>query len=525
MLSPKFFTLIFILTGFLSKAQSGDSLVKFSDLTFKSNFEKAVFKNFQSSGSKTDVIDLFLTPFSKAEGVTSKSVHDQINECVEYLKKETEKQSDEKKVKTIYKYVHKRFFKVYKLKNSFSDIFEKGEYNCVSGSAMYGIVFTLMNIPFQVIEAPQHVFLVAYPDSYKILIETTSPQDGYFVFSNAYIERYIKYLNEAKLISDEEYKNTNANDLFKKYYFVKKGLNLIELAGAQYCNYAVYNTDDNNNDKALDEIKKAYYLWTGERHKYLLEWLLSNTVANNDYKKQEDVTRLSILCRFNSLDKKEVSDEKIKYEFRRIMQTQLIDNSDYLMVEKSFNLIYANLKDSAIKNEISFDYHYEMARIGYNTFKDKTYEFPHLKEAYKIKPKHADLQSIIKSYFGKIVEKTEEPATILKQIKEFSDEFDFINKSPEFNSTRANCFLELAYQSFILNDPKKGDAYLSDFETLHGSNESVKPSERFIEKAYSTAAGYYYKKGNVSKTKQVLKTGIQYAPKNFGLKVRLDQLH
>ena len=49
-------------------------------------------------------------------------------------------------------------------------------------------------------------------------------------------------------------------------------------------------------------------------------------------------------------------------------------------------------------------------------------------------------------------------------------------------------------------------------------------NENFIEKAYSFAAGIYYKKGNIAKAKQTLKNGLIYSPDNFGLKLRLNQL-
>ncbi len=116
-------------------------------------------------------------------------------------KQDIDTKSEVKKVKYVYDYVHKQFLKVYKLQNSFADIFSKGEYNCVSASALYAIIFTKLDIPFNIIEAPHHVYLVAYPQTFKILIETTSPEKGYYQFNDNFINQYVKILYNSKLIS------------------------------------------------------------------------------------------------------------------------------------------------------------------------------------------------------------------------------------------------------------------------------------------------------------------------------------
>ncbi|MEO6303559.1 MAG: hypothetical protein ABIP51_10325, partial [Bacteroidia bacterium] len=194
------FVLVIILGINKLQALPGDSLVLFSDLVFKNESEKTTFLNYSIDSKNTDIIDLFLTPYDRNDGYNSKSAHQKINDCVKVLTKETEGLTNAKRIKFIYKYVHQVFLKMYKLNNSFSDIFEKGEYNCVSASALYAIILKEIGIPCQIIEAPQHVFIIAYPQTDKILIETTSPEKGYFVVNDNYVAKYIKYLADSKLI-------------------------------------------------------------------------------------------------------------------------------------------------------------------------------------------------------------------------------------------------------------------------------------------------------------------------------------
>jgi hypothetical protein len=513
------------LIGFGAFSETKDSLIRFSDLSFSNEVEKATFVKYRDNVQNADIIDLFLAHYTKKEGYSSLKAHEQILDCVNELKKETSGLSEPKKVKAIYKYVHKRFFKLYRLQNSFSDIFEKGEYNCVSGSAMYAIVFQLMDIPYQIVEAPQHVYLFAYPNTHKILVESTIPVNGYFTFSPAYVEKFSNYLLETKMISEEEHSRSTPDQIFNKHYFASKGLTIQELAGIQYCNYNVFYIESNEFEKALEEIKKAYFLIPNERNRYILHSVLSHVVTNRNYKSENDVNNLNILCRLNNMNKNEVSDERIKYEFGRLAKEQLISNSDPVLFERSYHYLQSTLTDTTLKKEISFYFNYEMARIGLLKAKDDAFEMKYLEAAYIANPKHEDLHRMIMGYFSDRIEGSNDPDYIMKEIEIFSKKFDFMVSDERYNLVRSNCLLELAYQQFMLKNAGVGESYLDKFEKLVNENKTLVPTEKFVEKAYSTAATYYYKKGNTPKTKQMLKKGIEYAPNNFGLKIRLSQVH
>lgn len=521
----KFIVVILICGVSNAFSNIGDSLVKFSDLNFRTDFEKQTFRKYQISVASSDIIDLFLNSYTNTEGYNSTKAHEQINDCISVLKKETAGCTQEKAVKEIYKYVHKRFFKVYNLQNSFSDVFERGEYNCVSGSSMYAIIFQLMGIPYQIIEAPKHVFLIAYPQTHKIFIETTMPVNGYFTFDATYVHKYINYMRDSKMISQEEYSASNVNDLFNKYYFLQKGLTIQELAGIQYSNYAVYYCQKSEYEKASLEMKKAYYLAPNERHKYMLVDVLKATVSNEDYKDGKNVDNLIILCRYNKINDKEVTNASIKSEFTRLLHTQLISQSDNSLFERSYNSIKPVISDTVLRKEISFLFHYELARLGFNNFKDVEYQMEHLSQAYYANSKDMDLRQLIMASLARQVEINSSVSNIMNLLKEYDGKFGFLKEHAAFNSVKGNCLLELAYQHLMMNEISKGESYIAEFESLCSKDKDIKASDRFVERAYSTAATYYFKKGNKVKTKQLLKKGIEYAPENFGLKIRLNQLN
>ena len=522
MLKPLIFLFLIINCQFFH-AQIKDSLIKKTDLKFNNTEEKEAFS--KSNISNTDnIIFLLLSSYQKDGAYSHSKTQQQIDECVKTLKQEINSKSEAKKVKYVYEYVHQHFLKVYKLQNSFADIFTKGEYNCVSASALYAIIFTKLEIPYNIIEAPKHVYLITYPQSFKILIETTSPEKGYFQFSDNFVNQYVKNLYSSKLISKTEYESNTSNDLFNKYYFDSKGLSLIELVSVQYSNYAIYHLEEKQYDEALNEIKKAYYLNQSDRHQYILKSTLIHQLQNNKYDTKSQVEEFAIICRFNTENDEDVSNENLKNEFSRLTESQLINQSNYNLYDESYRTIIKEISDTSLKKDISFTYHYELSRLGYMNDKDTAYEFPHLRAAYRINSKNANLQSIILSYAERLIKTSDDPKKIIQLLNVTSGNFDFMNDNNGFNGVKANCILELSYQSFAINDLTKGNQYLKEFEKLMTEKKETRANENFIEKAYAFAAGIYYKKGNISKARQTLKNGLNYAPDNFGLKLRLSQL-
>jgi tetratricopeptide (TPR) repeat protein len=389
---------------------------------------------------------------------------------------------------------------------------------------LYGLILDKLGIPFQVVETPAHVFLITYPNTHKIIIETTDPKNGYIKFNNGYIEKYVQYLIESKLISKTESDTSTAHNIFNRHYYKSGSLTLGTLAGAQYSNFFLYHFEDKNFELAFDEIKKSYFLNPDDRTRYLLKMAISQRINNSDYTSDKAVDDIVLLCRLHNSDSKDISSETVKHEFWRLLESQLIKNSNYSGIDLSFKKIHSALQDSSLKDDIAFHYYYELSRLAYNNFNEKEVVLKNLSEAYKINPKHADLRNLIIHYFSRLVENNHEPATVMKLMDSFTNSYPFLTENKNFNSTKANCLLQLGYQSMATNDILKGEKFLKDFEKLHINDSSIEPAQSFVEKAYSVAASVYYKKGNKAKAREFLKTGLIYAPESFALQLRLNQL-
>src|SRR6185369_10374813 len=108
-------------------------------------------------------------------------------------------------------------------------------------TALYAIIFSRLKLPYQIKETPTHVYIEAYPGSEKILVETTSPDNGFYQFSDEFALSFVKGLYKRKMISKEEMDTASTTSLFNKYYFSSEDIKLTELAGLQYSNYGIFN--------------------------------------------------------------------------------------------------------------------------------------------------------------------------------------------------------------------------------------------------------------------------------------------
>lgn len=500
--------------------ETADSLVKWADLSFSDETERSVFASWKESNNKAAALNFLLTPYADGKRIKSENVNQDLQTCVDQLKKVTDGKSPAKKIKQIYNYVHERFFKVYSLRNSFCTIFDKGEYNCVSASALYAFLFNELNIPYHIMEKPNHVYLIAYPETQQILIETTTPSNGYFAYNDNYIQKYVNSLYADKIISKDEKENTSANELFNKYFFSSETISLMQLAGLQYTNYAIYAAEDKKQELSLDFAKKAYFIYPCERTKFLLKQALLNRLSSASFIDEKDLPSLSLICRYHNPQEEDVSSETLYREFTHILQIQLIDHSNYALFEKSHQVMIDALKDTALIHRIDFVYHFELGRLGLVNVKSGDDVASHLRKAYAINPTNANLHALILSYFGQQLKTVTNSSAVLKLSEEFQREFVFLSDNELMNLVIANCFLDIAFEEAGMQHLQAAENSLKKFESLADSKK-ISPDEDMVEKAYASVALTHYKNGNVAKTKQFLKKGLSYAPNNYGLKRRL----
>ena len=522
-LATRQFLILFILISLNGFSQTADSLIKYKDLKFKDEVEKNIFINYLNKNDTSNFLPFLYSLQNSTDNL--KSVEETIRASIDDLKKKTlNAKSEGKIIKTIYVDVHEKFLKKYELKISFAEIFKNGTYNCVTATALYSLILDGLKIPYSIKETPTHVFMVAYPNSSKVLIETTNPLAGYYQFNEDFVKKYVENLLKSKQISDEDYKTNTANDLFNKYYFSSDHIDLKKLTGLHYYNAGIVAMEETKYEKAMDYFSKAYIFYPSDRVKFLIRNTLALLLEKVDYKNDLDIERYIIATRLNSSSKIGIDFNELKNEFLKITEKQLIDQSNFELYENSYKKIVSQIGDTVLLKEINFTYNYEFARVLVATGKTQGLE-EKLQKAYSINPNNAYLQAMILQSIVKKLSNKNNPNEVISLMNGYEKDYPFVNSSLIFNRILANSYLEFAYREYNLNNSLRAEQGLVSFEKIKNGQEGMDVEDTFIEKAYGTAAGFYFKKGDKEKAKTVLMRGLKFLPQSYHLKQRLSQLY
>jgi hypothetical protein len=521
----KILLVIMVFVSIKVYTEEPDSLVLKSDLSFHSNLEKIAFESLDSDNGP-NYIYLFLA-------IDDSVVADELNEVKRRISNQIDSYrnnakfvnaKEKKKVKTIYNDIHANYLKKYEESQYFPDLFNEGLYNCVTASAYYALLFQNLDIPYTIKESYDHVYILTYPDSYSIRVETTDPQKGYLVYDDRFKSQFVEFLKESKLISEIEYKQKTSDELFNEYFYKEEDINLLELAGLQYYNKAIDYLTSQKYEEAFAMTEKSAYLHPSERAGYMLLICAANVLNGCNY---EDIHYADYIFKAARYNKYGIKNDNIIDQFIDVTQKLLIAQYNTRLYDAYFNRIIHNLEDSTLINEISFIYYYERARILLNDNKfDLSLAFA--ENAYNLKPKHVDARNL---FVTDVLES-------FSQIDDFQDGLDKLNQyiatypdlmnNNQFNTLRGTLTLGMSVDFFMSGNTGEAFSKISAFEeiaensTLDFGNYIL---NQVLVEAYSRAASYYFRRGNSKASRIYLEKGLYYAPNSYELSSKLRSLN
>lgn len=192
-------------------------------------------------------------------------VMDRIGEALSTLdKKQRQYKSQTDFAEYVYFFVHRKFLKNYVQFASLENTVVKGNYDCLTGTALYALFLSELDIDHVIVENNFHIYLLLYPGSeQEILLETTDPLYG-FISDQTEVARL-----------KEEYKAANAVSKAKVQLDINldRKLSGSELLGLLFYNQSVKMINLGDVDAAIDYAGLSSKYYNGERIIKLLQWL------------------------------------------------------------------------------------------------------------------------------------------------------------------------------------------------------------------------------------------------------------
>lgn len=187
------------------------------------------------------------------------------------------KKSDLLILKSVFNITHRQLLKEYNQYAGFGEIFQSGQYDCLTATALYSLLLTQLGFQHKIIETNYHIFLLVESADGEILMESTDPLSG-FEYHKDKIEARIK----AYKVNQEITANDKINYSFAYYLFNE--VTPQQLTGLLYYNQCVKAFNEQQWSKAIQLLSIAKVFYNSPRTKEM-ENLLLTVIASVELEK------------------------------------------------------------------------------------------------------------------------------------------------------------------------------------------------------------------------------------------------
>ena len=506
-----YFTVVIVL--FLSSVVYSntptDSLVRFTNLSFHSDFEKQAFIN----GKQENEFNLCLA--SDRNMTSEKATVLKANFDNMFKQLEGEKLTA-KNLRQKFKNAHKIIFYKSPMQYSdyaeFSDILNNGNFNYVTASVLYSLVLKKLNIPSYYLYTLNKADVIINPNSEQIILETQNQKDENGYFNSSDNKGYIVNILDKNIRIGSEYQynasQTNSIVRFKDSDLLK----INQLAATVYYNNAIKELKLQKNDEAYQLMSKAYYLYPDETFVASMYAILSSRLQGCTFDKVEDVDLLGQLSKF-----KNNNFDFIKNTFWNIMGKRVPNrnnnfgaHSDLEFCTAAYKRLLPQISDVILADEISYSYNIAAAYCS----NYKKVDLKPVMQALQLKPNDKQALNVLEYNLHILMIITDDKMALIDTLDHYEAGLDSPEAIHLVKNTKSFLYLDIAKFYFLSNKVNEGIKYISLFESgfkLPLPDMSFKPK---IENAYYEYARYYMRFNNRAMAQKIVDKGLEYIPKS-----------
>jgi len=407
------------------------------------------------------------------------------NYCV-YLKK-YDKQSEKVRVKKVFADIKKKHLTNYRYLVFFPDLFISGVYNCVTGTALIAIIFDELKIPYSIVKVPSHVYLIAYPNSHKIGVESTKNKDGVFQWNDYSKRMAVNYLLRIEKISESDIRQNSIDVILDRHFYVSSELTFKNLIGIHYINRALELNTISVNKKALKFIEKALKFDKSEQTKLIYSSILVDLLSETE---SDQVEIVDYLTKYYNIENKRPQRDKVEGSFEYCIYQAFKERDDTAFINRSIAFINKNLDFE--KDRDLFISSVELERSEWLMQQGQsTAAYKSALKGYQLNNTNKRFEKLI-SYFiaDKIYDEEPDESDLDSIFDSKIMEFPFLSESFIFQSFRVICFSYLISDAFFLDDEELGKSYLKKIQPI------IDQKKYTDEKDVSSALSYTY--GNIA---------------------------
>lgn len=220
--------------------------------------------------------------YAEPDWILQKQLGDYLTR-LEKLKKR--QKSDYQFLKQVFYKTHKKFLLRYDPSATLPYTFETGTYGCLSGTALYALIFRHFGYEYDIIETPSHVYLNVNLPEQQVIIESTLPLEGFVTGKKKIKAATQQYASKSR--KHTSIVAVSGIDLAPGTPDYGKKIDLKELSGLQYYNMSIYNMAEENLEEAMVNAQKSLTLYPSIRTEKLMEIVINKILQSKTLSKDQ----------------------------------------------------------------------------------------------------------------------------------------------------------------------------------------------------------------------------------------------
>lgn len=486
--------------------------------SYSSGFEEEILESYKKDSINYNFFRSMFAIDSLADNDKILTYQEKVSSLIKtFPEKESKAKKEQKRIKFIYDELHSEFFKKYNLNSYFNNIFEDGTYNCVTASALYAYVFDELDIPYHVKETPSHVFLIAYPNTYKIYLETTVPGEyGFIVPQESDIKKIIDELISYKLITEDEvYEKGGYMKFYEQFYYGNEFIKKNSLIGMQYYNKGLTYLEVNNYDNAINSLKKSKIFFSSPLINPIIKEVMFDRINTLEFNSEEDIDYLLELIAIANYPK-DYSLENIKSSLYKLIENDHNDNEFIIASIEKFKTI----ENETVRNttlEFLYEYLAKLAATDENLELANHYS----DEILELNPNSKLAKRIVEYVSFKKISLSTLTSQTLNEFEADCSKYPFLKDNKRYNIALVHLYGNISLTNFTNKDAVEGNNYLKKLEDILDNNDVINEvSKKLISELFVKAGNYYYYKANYQSSYSIYSKGLSYLPKDSELNKR-----
>jgi hypothetical protein len=516
-----FFTFFFLQSALFSKPDSL-RLFSFNDIFPYSEFEANKLKMLASDAS----VDYFKMAMATDANMTKELAENEHSRFYGFLEEVRKNKryggKPRQQVKFVFKAIHDQYFKLYDPNAPlFSEIFASGRFNCLTASMLYALAFDHLKIPYEIIQQPQHVYLLAYPTQGAIVVETTNPLKGATLLIDSRSKsRAVQDLINSKLVSAEELQSKGADRIYTEYYLSTETPDLHQLFGSLYMNIASNYSEEMQFAKAYESLKKSVVFFP---KRFVYGLMIVNGATYLSMETNDFPTICRITTDFERFTIFTVS-QRMLSEQGQINLTNALQQEGIKKFDEVFKCLESGFTNPNTLQEISYFYYYNRGIENYRKMKfkdaltDINHSIPHAKDDNT--PGILMVEIIRKEIASNI-----SPPRVYDYLLNCKQDFVHLNDIQEFKNMLQYSAIDMVQYHIERSNFAKADEMRKLFDSQFNPEEVTDHYVlNYLDATYSRAAMRFYRNNQKAHARAVIDSGLKYVPDSFDLQAKKKAL-